>query len=741
MSRFTKFIGLILIIAFGSYILFLSLIARSFLHDQDYTNETITEKLNKNLSKLTANFENKFYDYRMQAHLSSESKNDEIVLMQISDVTLQTIGSWPIPRDIYQKVLLKLKAYGAKQVAFDIFFPEPAAVCGLNNPDQNFVDGITEFLSIDGNKIIIPYTIDNNDEFENFAELPDDLYNFILDSQAADQANLHLSKISKHTYPIQNLIDAKSDLAYINMTADSDGIFRHYQLLANVGDIYVPSLALRTYINSTPDPIKVEINSGRTGQLVLPNKKKLHVNNSGETKIRWIGEMGNFGLINFEDVLNGKDDDVKLKKQIEGKIIFIGSTATGAHDLRHSPVNSVMPGVYAHMNMLHMLMKNFYYQDLEESWKISLIILIAGLLLIIILQFQSSPLIDMAIFILTIAIPYYIDFKFYLPQGYELKLFSCYFTFSACYTWVTFLNFTQANKEKKQIKGTFSRYVAPAIVNEMLDNPEKLKIGGDKKDITCLFSDVRDFTSISEKLTPNELSRALNIYMGAMTDIVFETGGTLDKYIGDAIVAFWGAPLDLDNHPQKAVEAAIKMLEKLPEINDIFKRDGLPIFKIGLGLNSGECSVGNMGSNQIFAYTALGDNMNLGARLESLCKHYGAQILISEWTYNKIDHNQVICRHIDNVKVKGKTEPVGVYEVLYSYHPLTLNKKAFELFNLAYTQYKNKDFQNSFANLTEFMQLIPDDLPGKRLLENSQHYLENPLADGIDHTITTMTSK
>src|SRR5690606_31929167 len=156
--------------------------------------------------------------------------------------------------------------------------------------------------------------------------------------------------------------------------------------------------------------------------------------------------------------------------------------------------------------------------------------------------------------------------------------------FVLTYSWLTFLNFNQASAEKKQIKGAFSRYVAPSIVNDMLSNPDKLKVGGEKRDITCMFSDVRDFTSISEKLTATELATALNRYMGAMTDIVFETKGTLDKYIGDAIVAFWGAPLDIGDHVNYAVEGAVKMLEALPAINEEFKAKNLPEFKIGLGL-------------------------------------------------------------------------------------------------------------------------------------------------------------
>lgn len=283
--------------------------------------------------------------------------------------------------------------------------------------------------------------------------------------------------------------------------------------------------------------------------------------------------------------------------------------------------------------------------------------------------------------------------------------------------------------------------MAPAIVNEMLSNPDKLKVGGEKKDITCLFSDVRDFTSISEKLTATELSRALNKYMGAMTDIVFDTMGTLDKYIGDAIVAYWGAPVDVPDHPNLAVGAAVKMLEALPAINEQFKAEGLPEFKIGLGLNSGECSLGNMGSDKIFSYTALGDNMNLGARLESLCKHYGAQIIISEYTLARIDQNKFFTRHIDNVKVKGKTKPVSIYEVLYNGHRLMADQAMLNIYKEAYKKFIDMDFQGALKMFNEFLTKYGDDKPANRLKSSCEQFIEVPPAPGEDHTITTMKEK
>ena len=260
-------------------------------------------------------------------------------------------------------------------------------------------------------------------------------------------------------------------------------------------------------------------------------------------------------------------------------------------------------------------------------------------------------------------------------------------------------------------------------------------------DITCLFSDVRDFTKISEGLTATELAHSLNLYMGAMTDVVFETKGTLDKYIGDAIVAIWGAPLEIGNHAQYAVEGAIKMMEILPSINQEFIKLGRPEFLIGIGLNSGECSVGNMGSERIFSYTALGDNMNLGARLESLCKHYGAQILISDMTLERLDLTKIKTRPIDKVIVKGKTTAVGVHEVLHSHHWMTKDPESLSFYLTAHSLFQKKNFVAAMDIFNQLLIANDMDKPSKRMRDLCKKYIDQPELVTDQFEVTTMTEK
>jgi adenylate cyclase len=732
-SRFLRYIGVIFIIVFGAASIFFSFIERQIPDSYSY----------KKYIQYSSFFEDRFYDYRMQATLKTDVVNDDIILLKVDDESLQTLGSWPVDRMTWAKMLDNLNAYGAKVVSFDVIFPEEVKTCGESSPDDSFASSISNFQSKEGNKVIMAYTTqDVNSYGEFYDEMPEDLYNFIIDSQQANyEIGLGARKVEKHTYPIKKLLEPGPELGYINMLEDTDGVFRHYQVVANIDEmLYLPSIGLKTLEAFTGNSHKLEINTQGTA-LMKFNNKEIFVNNRGETKIRWLGAETKFKDISLHKVVNAKQDDEKMKAFFNNKIVFVGSTATGAHDLRNTPVDSKMPGVYAHMNMIHQLQHGYFYQNLDDSIKYSFYLLGFGLSILLGVMFFNKAILDLFTVILVSGLAYYVDYQYFLFEGYELKLFFVMFSFISTYSWITFLNFNQANAEKKQIKGAFSRYVAPLIVDDMLTNPDKLKVGGERRDITCMFSDVRDFTSISEKLSPTQIASSLNRYMGEMTDIVFATNGTLDKYIGDAIVAFWGAPLDIGDHVTQAVDAGVKMMEALPAINDEFREKGLPEFKIGLGLNSGECNVGNMGSDQIFAYTALGDTMNLGARLESSCKYYGAQILISEYTYERLEEGKFVTRLIDHVRVKGKTQPVSVYEVLYSYHAFMIDKEALAQFKIGYQLFVEAKFEEALVIFKSLNELHPEDKSSNRLKESCQFWIANPPEEGEDHTITTRTDK
>lgn len=696
---------------------------------------------------VTQYFENKFYDLRVSSQIKDEKiwKDPDIAIVEIDDQSLSAIGTWPIPRSNHAKLIRQMQVFGVKVIALDILFPENSQNL---SQDEEFAQAITDYRAA-GGEVILSYSLTEHDpeiwpppEGAAMEETPDFVYTQSGNAQLNEPTRPFW--INRYTFPIKSLIATDSLMGHIGNSEDFDGVFRHYRITANYLDdmresVYVASMALATAEAYSGEKSKVVTNSKGEAVLTFKNKE-IKLDTYGEIKVRYSSRGNNYNSISYHKLLNADPKDQMIRDILENKIVMVGSIAEGAHDLRNTPIDPKMPGMYAHTNVTHQLLAGYVYEPTEISLNISIVMMILGFLIIVISQRFGNALIDIGSLVLTSSAVIMLDRHLFLPKGYELKLFYTLACFFSTYSWSTFINFYRAAKEKKQIKGTFARYVSPAIVNEMLDNPEKLKVGGEKRDITCLFSDVRDFTSISEQLTPMELSAALNKYMGRMTDIVFETKGTLDKYIGDAIVAFWGAPLDLENHPDYAVEAAVKMMEALPAINEDFISRGLPIFKVGIGLNSGECSVGNMGSDKIFSYTALGDNMNLGARLESLCKHYGAEIIISEYTFARIPENKYRTRLLDKVKVKGKTTPVMIYEVIHGVHPFAKDHDAFDSYNKSYELFLEKNFNEAKTLLQGIIANYPQDKPCAKLMKQCEKW---SLVESIpvDFDVTTMTEK
>lgn len=693
--------------------------------------------------------DNHFYDWRSTRLIPSGAKyvDPDIVLVMIDDESLSKIGKFPFPRRIYARLLDRLTELGVKTVGFDILFPENS------NPedDRLFLEGLKRFRQ-DGREAILSYSLSKYGE-DSTEEVPEFVYTQIVSGQLPKGTKPFY--INRFTDPFPELAQTDTPLGYISNREDRDGVFRHYIIIANVDEITsaelpedderpanfaMPSFALSLYQAHTGNKVKVEID--KTGStLMTVDKTAIPLDRSGAMRIRYSARLENYNGVPLWMLLSkvSKEDEKKLRQAFKGKVAFIGSNAEGAHDFRNSPIDPKMPGVLGHSNMLHMLLREKYYKDDVDNFFIALAMMLLGFAIIKLTMKRGNALLDLGSMILICTTMISIDRYLLLPDGYQVRLFfplACaFFT----YSWTTFINFQKTIREKRQIKGTFARYVSPAIVNEMLDNPEKLKIGGERKDITCLFSDARDFTSISESLSATELSSMLNEYMSRMTDIVFETKGTLDKYIGDAIVAIWGAPLDLPDHPELAVSAAVRMMEAMPAINEDFKARGLPELKVGIGLNSGECSVGNMGSDKVFSYTALGDNMNLGARLEGLCKYYGAQILISDFTNDRLPKGKFLTRPLDKVRVKGKNKPVQIIEVIHGAHPLKDDKETIDFYCQAYDLFSRKDFAQAKTVLEGILLAHPDDKPTGRLLKLCDKWMSEEAPEEFD--VTNMKEK
>jgi len=312
-------------------------------------------------------------------------------------------------------------------------------------------------------------------------------------------------------------------------------------------------------------------------------------------------------------------------------------------------------------------------------------------------------------------------------------------TMTTIYLGITVYRYVTEEREKKKVRGAFQYYLTASVVNEILKDPSKLKLGGDKKNLSVMFSDIRGFTSISEKLSPEELVRILNEYLTAMTDVVFKYDGLLDKYIGDAIMAVFGAPLDQPDHALRACRTGIEMMSELRRLREKWAAEGRPDINIGVGINTGDMVVGNMGSQMRFDYTVMGDSVNLASRLEGTNKEYGTNIIISEFTH-EIIKDELFCRELDAVRVKGKKLPIRIFELLGDRKDAAQWQEFVGRFETGLAKYRTGLWDEAIAAFRGVLDVKPADFPAKLYIDRCEALKEHPPVEEWDG-VFTMTKK
>jgi len=332
-----------------------------------------------------------------------------------------------------------------------------------------------------------------------------------------------------------------------------------------------------------------------------------------------------------------------------------------------------------------------------------------------------------------------LNYVLFTRQGLQLELFYPLGLIVLVYLGVTMHRFLAEERERERIRKTFESYVAPAVVQEMLKHPEQLRLGGERREISVLFTDIRGFTAMSENLDPEALVKLLHDFLNPMSNIIINQGGTIDKYMGDAIMALFGAPLIQADHPRLACRAALEMVATLEALNRTWVEQGRPLLKVGIGVNTGPVAVGNMGSDRLFDYTAIGDNVNLASRLEGLNKYYGTSILISDTTAKALE-NGFILRDMDMVRVKGKAQGVRIHELLGEGEPDPDLARYLELHHRALALYREKRFAESVDAFTETLKVRPGDETCQHYLTLAQKHHETPPAHDWE-AVTVMDGK
>ncbi|MCT7472020.1 adenylate/guanylate cyclase domain-containing protein [Aliarcobacter cryaerophilus] len=477
---------------------------------------------------------------------------------------------------------------------------------------------------------------------------------------------------------------------FFNIIPDESGVIRSVPLLISYNDTLYPSLALEI-IRALNDIQKVFVNYDENGisniqlgDFYIPTDK------FGRIFINYRGPFKSFKYISAKDIYN---NNFKLE-DIEGKIALLGTSATGLYDLRATPYENVFPGVEVHANVIDNILQGDFIQKASYLDGVNIVSIFVLAFFVFFFVSVTPFLLKPFVFLLFFSVYLIFSYQVLFSYGLVLNIIFPLSSIILAFVFSIIIDFFYNIKQEKAIKNKFASKVSKSVMEDILKNIDNNEFSAKNKEITIFFSDIRGFTQVSEQLKAKELIEYLNSYMEPMSSIIIKNQGTIDKFIGDAIMAYWNAPLDVENHADMAVKASLEQLEALNELNKKFEKDKLPTIDIGIGLNSGEVIVGEMGSSLRSDYTVIGDAINLGSRVESLCKYYGSKLNITNFTKDKLQEKYIF-RFLDLVKVKGKNEPVEIWQVLGKGEANESLKEELDLYHKAIEFYKNSDFINA----------------------------------------------
>ena len=522
---------------------------------------------------------------------------------------------------------------------------------------------------------------------------------------------------------------------YFNMIPDPDGTVRWFPMTVQYGGEFFAPMSL-VALSHAEGRAPMAIILSRWGvEEVRLGRRSVPVDRYGRMLINYLGPEGVIPTYSAADLMKGTLPAEALKD----KVVIMGATAVGIYDLRVTPFSGTFPGVEVQATIMDNLLQGNFIRTPPFGLIIMLLVLI-GLAVLLGLTLPRLSAAWAFIFILTVIECYVgLNYLLFTRQGLQLEIFYPVALIVLVYLGVTMHRFLAEERERERIRKTFESYVAPTVVQEMLKHPEQLRLGGERREITLLFTDIRGFTTMSENLDPEALVKLLHDFLNPMSNIIINQGGTIDKYMGDAIMALFGAPLIQKDHPRLACRAALEMVASLDALNRTWAEQGRPPLKVGVGVNTGPVAVGNMGSERLFDYTAIGDNVNLASRLEGLNKYYATRILISDSTAKALE-NGFILREIDMVRVKGKVQGVRIHELLGEGEPDPELVHFLELYHRALGLYREKRFAESMAAFAQTLELRPGDATCQRYVTLAQKHHETPPADDWE-AVTIMDGK
>jgi adenylate cyclase len=702
--------------------------------------------------------ENLLYDTRVRL-TAPGGVDDRIVVVAIDEASLERLGHWPFTREKFAQMMNNLFAYGATVVAYDVLFAERDEGVDIEllrqlaaaDNDHRFVEKLNELEpqidrdslfadAIMGGPTILGYYFDTNPETAFVTGvLP--YAAFELHESMAD--TVFLPRGAGYSSNLEVLMNAAYGAGFINNPLiDPDGVVRRTPLLHEYQLSVYESLSLATaatFLNDIVLPIFVDASSWMGDYPPLEGLelagRPIPIDPQGAVLVPYRGPAGSFPYVSIGDVIEGTLEDPSV---LEGRIALVGATAPGMEDLRTTPFGSIYPGVEVHANVIAGLLdSNFRWEPGYTAAAEMITVIVFGLLSALLLPVVSPLISTLIMATLTTAA---LAFNYYMweVQLHVLPLAMTLYTLFAIYTINILFGYLFETRARSHMDSLFGQYVPPDLVKAMSRDPEHYSLASEKLELSVLFTDIRGFTSISEGLDAAELSRLMDEYLTPMTEIVHKSEGTIDKYIGDAVMAFWGAPIWHPHHADQAVGAGLAMLDALEDLNRNFAKKGWPEVRIGVGINSGMMSVGNMGSRFRRAYTVLGDAVNLGSRLEGITKIYGVSMIVSETTAHSAGRFHY--RELDRVRVKGKAKPVTIYEPLGLEAEMTPEQlergRSFHHFLFLY---RSQSWDQAEDMLRRFLEAEPDSELYKLYLDRIAHFRENPPEADWDGVFTHET--
>ncbi|HOH73506.1 MAG TPA: adenylate/guanylate cyclase domain-containing protein [Syntrophales bacterium] len=661
----------------------------------------------------------------------------QVIIATVDEKSLSEIGRWPWSRSMTAKLVDSLKEYGAKAVGFDIVFAEPEQSTGPS------ADAILAKSVKSAKNVSLGYFFHTSmkdvefltEEYINASGslIGGSMYSMV--REKGHEGDYNLITAYAPVPSIKAIAESGENCGYFNAFPDPDGVIRWSPLVIKFQDNFYYSLPIALLMQYLDYPMIV-LNLAEFGvDGVMLGDLRIPTDEIGRLLINYLGPAKTFPHYSISDIIAGR----LSPELIKGKIVIVGATATGIYDLRVTPFSPVYPGVELHATVVENILQGNFLE--QSAW--TTFIDICGIIFFGMIIGIAIPRLKalQGILLVMVLLGGFVAGNTLIFAKYNTWLNMVYpvLTMMTIYLVITVYRYFTEEREKKKIRGAFQYYLTASVINELLKDPTKLKLGGDKKDLTVMFSDIRGFTTISEKLTPEELVHLLNEYLTAMTDIVFKYEGLLDKYIGDAIMAVFGAPVDQPDHAMRSCRTALEMMATLKGLQQKWAAEGRPFVDIGVGINSGDMVVGNMGSNMRFDYTVMGDNVNLSSRLEGINKEYGTHIVISEFTYEVVKE-EVFCRELDAVRVKGKKLPVKIYELICERKDAAEHEEYIGRFHAGLAHYKAARWDEGIAAFKSVLEIRPDDPPAKLYIQRCQDLKENP-PEGEWDGVFTMTRK